>query len=366
MLRTNCCPVLIPLFFLIFTHSTLCRADSSFDTSSQDQDEKNLIVNEQLNLFEGSQIKEGDAEREFIPQQPTGTSGGRMFKELLNPGPSNNPQPKCPSQVKTRVHELDVGTEVFYYRYEEPAYLTIYNTTTSRITNAGPMLGYYANYAYRPADPNFFNNFLTNVYMLQVRYAGSRDLEYKGSGVIKDKHDDVLEFRGLIGKDYNIGADSRVTPYFGFGYRYLLDRGDGQISSTGNWDYDRKSHYYYLPLGGDAVINMPQDWAVDFNAEYDIFLQGWEKSYLSDGDQFTGLDIPNLTNHQDHGFGVRGSIKFIKKGSMVDFYVEPYIRFWDIDYSKAETLTIDGVTTVPLVEPRNSTTEVGTKFGILF
>ena len=76
-----------------------------------------------------------------------------------------------------------------------------------------------------------------------------------------------------------------MTPYFGFGYRYLFDRGNGQISSIGAYGYDRKSHYYYLPLGGDAVMNMPNNWEVDLNVEYDILLHGLQKSYLSDGNQ---------------------------------------------------------------------------------
>ena len=78
----------------------------------------------------------------------------------------------------------------------------------------------------------FFNNFLTNVYFLQARYATSRDLDYKGSGIIKGKHDDSMEFRGLIGRDYALGPDSTMTPYFGFGYRYLIDHGNGEISSS--------------------------------------------------------------------------------------------------------------------------------------
>jgi len=44
------------------------------------------------------------------------------------------------------------------------------------------------------------------------------------------------------------------------------------------------------------------------------------------GNQF-GWNNPNITNSQDKGFGLRGSVKFLKRGSLVDFYVEPYIRF---------------------------------------
>ncbi len=324
----------VTTFLLILIAPTLSRAD-----------EKTEAVNQQLNMFESSPNSE-----------PSGPSVVSMIKDVFNPDLSQNPQSRAPSNVKTRVHNLVLGSEIFYYRYQEPG---------PGVRIHGPMYGYFADYAYRPADPNFFNNFLTNVYLLQARYATSRDLQYNGSGVIKGKHDDALEFRGLIGKDYFVGADSRVTPYFGFGYRYLFDRGNGQVSNTGNYAYDRKSHYYYLPLGWDAVIDMPKSLEIGLNAEYDIFLQGWQKSYLSDGDQFNHDNNPNITNHQSRGFGVRGSIKLLKRGPVADLYVEPYVRYWNIRQSKSQTAVVDG-TAVTLVEPKNNTTEIGSEFGIQF
>ena len=326
---------------LIFINPFLSRADDS---------EKTKAVNQQLNMFESSL-------RESPNVHPERPSAGAMLKDFLSPELSLAPPgPKSVSNVKTRVHNLDAGSEIFYSRYQEPGVgVKIY----------GPMYGYYADYAYRPADPNFFNNFLTNVYMMQARYASSRDLDYKGSGIIKGKHDDAMEFRGLIGKDYFIGTDSRVTPYFGFGYRYLFDHGNGHLSSTNHYAYDRKSHYYYLPLGGDVIIDMPKNWEMDFNVEYDIFLQGKQKSFLSNGFRFNGFHNPDLANWQDHGFGIRGSIKFLKRGSAMDFYVEPYIRYWNIDQSKSQTAVVDG-SLGTFVEPKNNTTEVGSKFGIQF
>ena len=324
-------------------------------------DEKMDAVNQQLDMVENgfstTVLHVGDAQKEFPNTQIERPSAGVMFKNFLSPDLSPGPQLKGPSNVKTRVHSLDAGSEILYYRYEEPQ--------PTGVKVVGPMYGYYADYAYRPASPHVLNNFLTNVYFLQARYATSRGLEYKGSGIVKGKHDDALEFRGLIGKDYFIGTDSRVTPYFGFGYRYLFDRGDGQISSDNHYLYDRKSHYYYLPLGGDVLIEMPKDWAMDFNAEYDILIEGWQKSYMSDGDQFTGYHNPDIANHQGHGFGVRGSVKFIKRGRVVDFYVEPYVRFWNIEHSNAVTASIDG-SVGQWNEPKNNTTEIGSKFGVQF
>ena len=333
--------------------------------ATQDQGEKAEAVNSQLDKIEDS-LPNAPASQETQTETNQAVSSGvkverqsavGMFKGIFTQGVSPNPGPKILSDVKTRVHTFDAGAEVLYYQYQEPYLDKI----------SGSMYGYYADYAYRPAAPNFFNNFLTNVYFLQARFATSRDLEYKGSGTVKGKHDDVDELRGLIGKDYFIGTDSMVTPYFGFGYRYLYDRGNGQITSSGAWLYDRKSHYYYLPLGCNAVIDMPNNWEVDPNIEYDIFLQGWQKTYLSDVDQFAGANFSDITNRQDHGFGIRASVKFLKRGSVVDFYVEPYIRYWNIEQSKLGYLVVNGV---PVQygwgEPDNNTVEVGSRFGIQF
>jgi hypothetical protein len=262
-------------------------------------------------------------------------SSGVMLKDVLSQNLYPNPKPKTPSIIKTRMHSLDLGSEVYYYRYDEPS-------PGEGVKLHGPMYGFYADYTYRPASLNFLNNPITNVYYLQGRYGTSHDLEYNGSGIYKGKYDDDMEFRGHVGKDHFIGTDLLATPYFGFGYRFLFDRGNGQISSIGDYGYDRKSHYYYLPIGVDMLTEMPQNWEIAFNLEYDILLYGLQKSYISDGDQFNGLNNANFTNVQNQGFGLRTSIKFIKHGSLMDFYVEPYIRFWEIEQSDTQTGMVDG------------------------
>ena len=311
-----------------------------------------------------------DAQKEFanVPP-PESPSAGSILKKLLSPELSPSPEPKYKpiSNIKSRVHQFDIGSEIFYYRYDEPSYTSIYGDSSPEVLIHGPMVGYYLNYTYRPVAPNLFNNFLTDVYFLQVRYVNSHGLEYSAGGIKAAKHNEADEIRGLIGKDYFIGKNSRVTPYFGLGYRYLLDRGDGETATANGINYafyDRKSHYYYLPLGGDVAINMPKDWEIDLNAEYDIFLQGYQKSFNSDSNQFGGNN-QDLVNHQDFGFGVRASVKFLKHGPVVDYYMEPFIRFWNIDQSKPESQAIDGPAKL-WVEPKNYTTEIGSKFGIQF
>lgn len=380
MLRINAYLTLSAFFCLILINPLLAQADAS----AQGQDEKTEVVNQQLDTIEQEfpGTNPQDAEKEFSHQasfsdvkkefqqepyrgadrafsttdHPDRQSSSGMLKKIVDPDLVGTTNTKVRTRINTRVNNFDVGGEVFYYRYQEP---------DVGVTNEGPMEGYYGEYAYRPASPNILNNFLTNVYMLQARWSTSHDLEYKGSGTIKSKHDDATELRGLIGKDYFVGTDTLVTPYFGFGYRYLFDRGNGELTSTNLYAYDRKSKYFYLPLGSDARVYISRNWEVDLNAECDIFLQGRQKSYFSDGDQFTGFTNPDIASHQDHGVGVRGSVKFLRKGRVVDFYVEPYIRFWNIEQSKIEMSVIDG-TAVLGAEPPNNTLEIGSKFGVQF
>ncbi len=346
---------------LIFINPALGRADAA-------PDQKNDAVNQELDdISKEFRYMQPDSDEKAFNSMSEKASPKTMLKNILNPDLSEKPSPTTKPHMKTQVHTLDVGGEVSYYRNVAPVVPLVPANNTVREKYVGPMYGYYADYTYRPADPNFFNNFLTNVYFLQARYATSRYLTFSGEGDVKSKHDDAMEFRGLIGKDYFVGANARVTPYFGFGYRYLLDRGNGQVSNSSSLMEDRKSHYYYLPLGGIVALDMPRDWEVDLNAEYDILLSGYQKNFYSDWDQFSspGTRYPDIVYHQDHGFGLRGSIKFLKKGPIVDFFVEPYFRFWNIDQSKSQSIVLNG-TAYQVVEPKNNTTEIGSKFGIQF
>lgn len=337
---------------VILASSIFClTAPISF---AQTQGEKIEIVNRQMDMVENS-LANAQGPSRLKVESP---SAGSMLKSIFNSDLFPTPRPRFPSEIKTRVHTFDLGVEVFYYHYEEP---------DLKVRIFGPMYGDFAGYTYRPAAPSIFNNFLVNVYSLQARSSYSRVLGYRWARVTERQHDDVNEFRGLIGKDYFIGRDALATPYFGFGYRYLKDRGNGEANIVGGtlyYGYDRKSHYYYLPVGCDLRINVSKDWEIDPNIEYDILLQGWQKSFLSDGNQF-GADNTDVANHQDKGYGLRGSVKFLKRGARVDFYVEPYFRFWHIADSQAAIGRLDGETAL-WEEPDNNTIEAGTKFGVQF
>ncbi len=258
-------------------------------------------------------------------------------------------------QVNSRKHEFDLGREDYYYRYEEdiPIYIR------------GVMHGFYANYTYRPEEESPLNNEVVSMYKFEGSYTRG-DLDYEGSGMDNDRTNKTYEIRGLLGKDYVLDDHSRVTPYVGLGYRYLIDRGGGRLTDANFYGYNRESNYYYLPIGCFVDIPAPHDWNIGLNFEYDFFLQGVQKSRLSDGDQFNGLGNDDIRNHQSKGFGLRGSVKFLKKLPGLDFYVEPFIRYWNIDRSSLQSARVDGTFSSTWNEPKNNTTEIGSKIGLQF
>ena len=338
------------------------------EASSQSPADKTEAVNRQLDEVASKDEFPGveqDAGKVFSNTgEPDRQSIKGMLRQISNPDVEGTIVKKTSSNIKTRVHNFDLGTEIFYYRFVMPH--VIVGSQEGRWRDTGPMEGFYANYDYRPVMGNILNNPLINVYSLQARYATSHGIGFNGQdqGTLRHEHNDVMEFRGLLGKDYAMGQDVMVTPYFGYGYRYLDENNEGRETSAAYPMNVRKSHYYYLPLGGNVAFSMTNNWEMDLNAEYDIFLTGMQKNYYSNWNQFfPGQGYPDVSYRQSHGgFGLRGSVKIIKKGPIFDFYVEPYFRFWNIDNSKT-IIWSDGSA---VGEPANNTTEIGSKFGVQF
>jgi hypothetical protein len=75
-------------------------------------------------------------------------------------------------------------------------------------------------------------------------------------------------------------------------------------------------------------------------------------------------------NDQEDGWGARGSIKIVKSFGNVDFLIQPYYRFWNLkDADLIEFLQCLYSYDFDydwLKEPKNSTTEWGTRVGISF
>ncbi len=162
--------------------------------------------------------------------------------------------------------------------------------------------------------------------------------------------DFVWEIRLLMGPDFP-GDTCMLTPFAGIAYRYLNNDTSSHVGG-----YERESNYLYLPLGLELVAQLNDGWSWGASAEFDFFLWGEQKSHLSDAG---GIDVDN---RQEGGYGTRASVKLQKKSGKIDFIIEPFIRYWDIEDSELETVPGVG----PVLEPKNYTLEVGMQFVLVF
>jgi len=126
--------------------------------------------------------------------------------------------------------------------------------------------------------------------------------------------------------------------------------------------YERESNYLYLPVGIEIITGLKNNWCWGAAIEYDYFLSGKQKSHLSDFDP--GLN--DIDNKQDKGYGLRGVVKFVRKGQRVNFFMEPFIRYWKIEESDRESAFYYGNYIGWWIEPKNKSTEIGCNIGISF
>ena len=233
-------------------------------------------------------------------------------------------------------HHVEVGPELYYFNYEEPGVME----------EAGLFYGVAAAYHYHH----------TLMLGLDGRLAfGSVDYTSPASGSIDDIGDFVIETRGTVGMDWHMNDRVMLTPFSGFGYRYLNDDTGGRSSTTGALGYERESHYYYSPMGLAARWSGPQDWTVTLSGEYDLFWSGTQTSHLSDA----VATLSDLENDQDDGYGTRASLAVEKQGRKIAWVVEAFWRYWDIDESNAAPLSLSGTVIGVGFEPANDSFEVG-------
>ncbi len=280
------------------------------------------------------------------------TGDGYEPVDFTPQGSLSSPAPSLNDRLENQ-NKAEVGFEYNRFRYVEPIF---------DLVDKGNLFGGYINYTARPAKSDSLYDDIADVYKVETRFNyGQVDYRSSGSGTLDGNHDFTLEGRILVGKDYAVMTDSRLTPYLGFGVRYLNDDSSGRATSTGALGYDRESRYFYIPIGVEFTTRLADGWLVAPNLEYDIFVNGTQTSHLSD----VNAGFPDIKNKQRDGFGMRGSLKFIKQNKPINLVVEPYIRYWHIDDSD-ETTAAGPIFLVTGLEPENKTTEYGVKLGIEF
>jgi len=110
--------------------------------------------------------------------------------------------------------------------------------------------------------------------------------------------------------------------------------------------YRRESNYWYVPLGLTSRLMWINGGRFALNAEYDYFVGGTQRSFLSDA------GFVDFLNHQHGGSGARGS--FLYEGT--DWSFGPWFSYWHITQSDS---VCSGFLCVD--EPNNRTTEYGLK-----
>lgn len=235
-----------------------------------------------------------------------------------------------------------IGPEVYQFNYEEPG-----------MEEEGMFYGIHLGYTYREWVPETKNKWPGQkmMYKVEFRFAtGSVDYDgqlmdgtpYKMSNI----DDRAIETRYIFGQDF-INQNSLTTLYTGFGYRYLNDD-----SSSDPAGYDRKSNYFYLPLGLQFNQISENPWSMAATIEADLLIYGIQKS---------DLDVVVINNHQYNGLGYRAAVKFQKISEDAIFIIEPFFRYWDIGESDKEYIG-----SIYFIEPENETTEFGVQVKWLF
>ena len=250
---------------------------------------------------------------------------------------------------ESKIHECEVATEISYIKYSEDV-----------MKEKGMMYGISGDYTYRGNLGKNISNIMlkidNKVSFGQVDYEGELN---DGTPYDIDDIDDLMyEVRGVGGYDFNVmDGTVRLTPYFGIGYRYLND--DSSNDAAG---YERESNYFYSPLGIEAMTELKDGWSLGAAVEYDIFWFGKQKSHLGDA----VASLSDIENDQKSGYGIRGSILVKKKSEKVNFLIEPFVKYWDINDSEATTVSLSGTIIGTAIEPENHSTEFGLKIGLEF
>ncbi|NOT84490.1 MAG: hypothetical protein HOP02_06835 [Methylococcaceae bacterium] len=243
-------------------------------------------------------------------------------------------------------HSFKLGFEGGYYDYRE----------SGLMENVGGLYGGFGEYKLHIGE---MSSFLPDTFMLESNIkGGSADYSSNGTGSLDGVGHFLGEGRVLMGKQFQASNSIKLIPFLGFGYRYLNTENTGKLTTTGHRGYERESNYLYIPIGLKMNTEFNQDWGLDVAAEYDVFVDGEQKSHFN----AVRSDYPDAVNQQSKGYGVRASIDLTKKTDSVGFLVGTYIRWWDIGKSNVEQ---NGIFRGGY-EPKNQTLEAGIRAGITF
>ena len=258
----------------------------------------------------------------------------------------------------------EIGPEWFWYYYEEPGLMDLTGWMLGldgRVTWVIPRRSVLER-RNEAGDLEALSGRLDYMLVrLHGRYAAGK-ADYDGSLLdeartpytISNIDASSYEVRFLVGYAPHVRAGHYIAFLMGYGYRYKED--DASFDPAG---YKRESTYRYIPLSVEHVRALRPDRSLAFAVEYDHFMSGEQ---ISDLRPFGG---PRLRNRQRSGYGLRAAAAWSGTGPRVDWTVEPFVRYWDIDDSDPLLIRV-GPTTAVFYEPENTTVEAGLSVRLLF
>lgn len=181
-------------------------------------------------------------------------------------------------------------------------------------------------------------------------------VNYTGSGTKADNPEQLFDVRLMGGRDFEMGS-YLLSPYAGLGYRMLFNDLSG-LTSTGAAGYRRHSKYAYLPVGLTHRFRWDEQARISTSLEYNHLLEGSQQSFFSD----TNPLYNDPVNIQKNGYGVR----LVSSYETVRWSFGLFYQFWSLQDSDRSVLTSSGVGVGALIEPRNTTTEVGAQLKYRF
>ena len=345
------------------------------DATADYKKDRMRIVTDYLNKEEQSRNKKrSQPEKKQVFQSSGQTSQKYAFQKISAAEISNSE--KILNNISSKMHNdklnqtvLELGTELSRIAYREPDFMR----------EKGYMYGIFGSVTHRISENNQINKFSDmfsddnkiNVFKVDGKISWGRVNYESSQGTLDGLKDSMFEIRGTAGYDLPISTSTMITPYMGVGFRYLKDDLRGTISTPGGdvRGYRRSTKYLYVPMGLDTTTRLKNDFSLGLNLEYDIFINGKQKSHLEDVDPL----YETLTNGQGRGYGVRGSFSLKRDCQHVELFFEPFVRYWSIRDSEASPIIYDDAPITDEygnvfvgIEPQNNSTEYGIKLGLNF
>lgn len=247
---------------------------------------------------------------------------------------------------------VDIAPEISHISYDEPGVMK----------ESGSMYGFSVSSIYRAEKG------LGPVDMFRADFTGTWgrvDYSSTQSGNMNGIKDSMFEARALAGADIASGGTFLLTAFIGFGYRQLNDYAGGMVSEEGYGGYDRQSNYRYTPIGIEVASGINNNWTLGAVAEYDYFWSGTQRSAITQANNESYTYSGNLKNSQHDGYGLRASVKAVRRLDSFSLAFEPFVRYWKLDNSKLDIVLINGVP-AKFIEPGNSSTQYGLKVSLLY